>query len=543
MCNYLVRRQGRYAIRRRIPQDLVTHYGRVEVFRSLGTSDPREAAKRCREAAYVLDQEWATLRHRSATERIPRASTGADSIPVIATSMEIGCSMARTRPANGKQVRQSGGSVRVESADMDTHALAVLALENLRRKRDEVAAQGPAQLEAWMQTQRFQLEFNEAVLVGGEFPVWPMARHEAFRNAYRALLTGEGALALPVAAPASAGVTPVPRLEDKHRLFHVFDRWKVAPPSKVPKTVADYSRAVDLFLESGGPMMVPEITRQHVIAFRDYLLNEKKLAAKTTSKHLAGLGSLLTHAMNDGLIETSPARGVTVKADKHAKEARLPFDLSALKAIFASPVYINNDRPLGGAGEAAYWLPLLALYTGARLEEMGQLHPGDVYEEPYLDDDDTERAAWVLNFTDRGEGQGLKNVGSRRRIPVHPKLVELGFIEYAKAAQAEGRERIFHQLKKDKSGHETGNWSKWFGRYLRDTCKVTDTRMVFHSFRHTFKDNCRDAGISPDVGNALTGHSSGDVADNYGGKFPLKQMVRAMERYRVPGLIVIKSGQ
>ncbi len=46
---------------------------------------------------------------------------------------------------------------------------------------------------------------------------------------------------------------------------------------------------------------------------------------------------------------------------------------------------------------------------------------------------------------------------------------------------------MFPGLRPDKKGAVTGNWSKWWGRYARQS-GITDRRKVFHSFRHTFKD-------------------------------------------------------
>ena len=39
---------------------------------------------------------------------------------------------------------------------------------------------------------------------------------------------------------------------------------------------------------------------------------------------------------------------------------------------------------------------------------------------------------------------------------------------------------------------------------------------TFHSFRHTFKRGCREAGISEEIHHALTGHSGGGVGRAYG---------------------------
>src|SRR5205823_4047490 len=106
-------------------------------------------------------------------------------------------------------------------------------------------------------------------------------------------------------------------------------------------------------------------------------------------------------------------------------------------------------------------------------------------------------------------------------------------------AQAAGRARLFDKLRPDSYGTETGNWSKWFNKYLRKNLSVVDERMVFHSFRHKFKDAARAVGIAEDVSDALTGHSSGNVARRYGGpSYPLRPLVEAMRRYRIPGFVV-----
>ena len=60
-------------------------------------------------------------------------------------------------------------------------------------------------------------------------------------------------------------------------------------------------------------------------------------------------------------------------------------------------------------------------------------------------------------------------------------------------------------------------WTKWFGRYLRRT-GVKDTRKVFHSFRHTFKDALRAANVGEDLNDALLGQKHSSVGRGYGAK-------------------------
>jgi integrase len=280
-------------------------------------------------------------------------------------------------------------------------------------------------------------------------------------------------------------------------------------------------------------MPVSQITRRHVLDFKDKLLSSGQTATNT-DKQLSLLGTLLQYAADNLLADTNAVKGVKVGKRKNAKAARVPFDLPALHAIFSSPVYTEGFRPEGGAGEAAYWLPLCALFTGARVEELCQLAPHDIYEQSYHADDGTDGKCWVMRVTNAGEDQGVKNAGSNRRFPIHAELISRGFIEYA---QAQKGNRIFPQLKPDVRGAESGNWSKWFGKYLRNACKATDKRMVFHSARHNFKDTARHCSIPEDVADAITGHSSSSVARNYGGlDYPLLPMIDAVRKYRVPGL-------
>jgi hypothetical protein len=80
-------------------------------------------------------------------------------------------------------------------------------------------------------------------------------------------------------------------------------------------------------------------------------------------------------------------------------------------------------------------------------------------------------------------GQAMKNAGSRRRFPIHSELIRLGFVQYALSAK--GRDSIFDKLPPDVVGDESGNWSKWFGGYLRKKAGVT---------RHSSGDAPQDRG-------------------------------------------------
>ncbi|UQP01596.1 hypothetical protein L0Z36_06660 [Burkholderia multivorans] len=350
----------------------------------------------------------------------------------------------------------------------------------------------------------------------------------------------------PVDTPAAPAVPPNiiaaadQTKDDETYLEHILSAWaKERGPE--PQTIRIHQRAVERFHEYVGRHPVAKITKAHVVQFKDRMLGAGQTPTNTDS-YLTNLRTLLNYAVSNLKAEYNAADGVRVGERRNAKGARLPFDLPALKAIFSSPVYSEGFRPerINWTPDAAYWFPLIALYSGARLEEIAQLSPDDIYQETYHDLDEKEHTAWVVRFTDMGEGQGVKNAGSVRRIPIHSVLIERGLVDFAQSRK--GHARIF-KTAPDSRGREGANWGKWFGKYLRTACKVTNERMTFHSFRHTFKDIARERGIDEGVSRALMGHAGKDVADRvYGGlTYPLRPLVEAMSRYRVLGLDLPKA--
>lgn len=316
----------------------------------------------------------------------------------------------------------------------------------------------------------------------------------------------------------------------------IVDRW--AAERKPDQKGIDAHRAAARWLYNRvGRKPVDQLTRKHFLSFKAKLIDEGQSAANIKQK-LSRLRTLMQWAADNSYVASNPAHGVTIKDATAAKRKRVPFDLPALTAIFSSPVYARGERPIRLRGEAGYWLPALALFTGARLEELGQLRSEDVFERRYSDAEGSQRSAWFIHIReDADAGLRLKNAGSERRIPVHPELVRLGFLELVSSAKEENRQRLFHLLKPDrKYGRLTGKWGEYWSIYRRKVCGVSDPRMVFHSFRHTFKDYSRLAGIAEGIQRQLMGHSGRDVADHYGSGHPDHVLVEAMSRYQVPGL-------
>jgi integrase len=182
------------------------------------------------------------------------------------------------------------------------------------------------------------------------------------------------------------------------------------------------------------------------------------------------------------------------------------------------------------AREAAKWIPLLALFTGARLEELGRLHVSDVR---------TEAGVLYLSINVEDHGKHIKTANSLRKVPVHPQLIELGFVEYVAARRRAGDLRLFPDLKSQQE-QVTAGFSTWWGRYTEDL-GITDKRKVFHSFRHGVKRALRNAGVDQTLFDALQGHANASVSNDYGldeegHGYGLPALYGAISKLTYPGL-------
>jgi integrase len=193
---------------------------------------------------------------------------------------------------------------------------------------------------------------------------------------------------------------------------------------------------------------------------------------------------------------------------------RTSFENPDLQRLFAAPVFTKHEYPEGGRGPAAFWLPLLSLFNGARQAELAGLTTADVQEEP-------ETSTPLLYITSQASrGKRLKTKASQRVIPVHAQLVKLGFLKFVEDVRKRDGEKafLFPLIAPPQGRAGVAAWSKWFGRYLRAQ-GVTDTAKVFHSFRHGFKDALRQGKVNQEIHDALTGHAQAStVSGGYGAK-------------------------
>jgi integrase len=180
-----------------------------------------------------------------------------------------------------------------------------------------------------------------------------------------------------------------------------------------------------------------------------------------------------------------------------------------LNRIFADSGIIKPNKPW------QYWLPVLGLYTGARLNELCQLRIIDIKNHAGI---------WYFDFTDEGVGQHLKSTSSKRRVPVHSDIISLGFLEYVETAKKANRPMLFDlPIRNDRYSHTP---SKWFNR-IKSRALSEHDKKAFHSFRHTFIDyalNKLKLQGNPLL-KALVGHTDKEITSGvYGSSFELEDL-------------------
>jgi len=388
----------------------------------------------------------------------------------------------------------------------------------------------------------------------------------AYVRQLRAVLArqkGEPVETPPLVQPGEPGVARGGTLSEA-----LADWQKERSPS--PGVLAEYHRAIRLFSELHGDIPVAQIKRTHARAFREALQDvprhrsakllhaplpelaewgrkhreAQKISAPTVNKLLGGLQTIALWARDKGMVPddvpwSDPFARMRLREEAPERDA---FSISELNLLFQSAMFTKNERPKSGRGEAAFWMPLLGLYTGARRGELAALTVADILKV------DGEFAFTFVS--DRETGKTLKTRSSARTVPVHPQLMKFGLLQYVDNVRrdAGGKAWLFPQVAPNVPGGLKA-WTKWFNRHLR-TIGVTDRRKVFHSFRHIFKDAMRAAGVPEDLNDALTGHSNATVGRGYGAKdivrrFGINSLTNAVKavNYRGLNLSKVRSGR
>jgi len=133
----------------------------------------------------------------------------------------------------------------------------------------------------------------------------------------------------------------------------------------------------------------------------------------------------------------------------------------------------------------------------------------------------------------------LKTDTSKRQIPIHNAITDIGFLKYVESRR-EGQHAYLFDLVEYR-GSRTQRWSKWFNQTFLPRVGAKTKQHVFHSWRHTFVDLMREAGIEDRLQDALTGHKPPGMNPRYGTRQPLSALRNAIDRIQLPFLVNLRG--
>lgn len=271
-------------------------------------------------------------------------------------------------------------------------------------------------------------------------------------------------------------------------------------------TIKEYQVALQLFLDHFGDRPLTEFTHAMLHSFRNDVVmrlpsnREKKedyrkkplaellkmeipdgdrMELNTVNKYMRRVNGLFNWAVKHEEIPRSPGHDLQLARTKSAHEERSAFSSSDLNAMWTA----LGELPARHAWQ--YWTPLVALFSGMRQNEIGQMLLADVIE--------SEKVP-CFNVTAEGEDKKLKSLAARRLIPIHPALIKLGFLDYVEARRRRKETRLWSDLPLRRDGYGQ-QISRWFALWKKKWLSATDSgaKKDFHSFRHTFADGLKQA--------------------------------------------------
>ncbi|WP_292186904.1 site-specific integrase [Mesorhizobium sp.] len=268
------------------------------------------------------------------------------------------------------------------------------------------------------------------------------------------------------------------------------------------------------------------------------------LASDSQGRYLDFFRSIMELAQDRRIVAHNPARNLRpLRRDKVAdKDKRKPLSVQQIADFFGSAFYGQWKR-----GEACtytkkdrdwrFWLPLIMTFAGMRPSEICQMVASDIRQ--------SKAGTWYADVVasdedDAGPTKKLKTEQSRRKYPLHPSLIEAGFLDFVAERREDGADaRLFSSLKPGQKGYLSDYPSKRFrNQYLPDAIHL-EPRQTFYSFRHSFRDALRRIDAPSDVVAALGGWSEGSkVSDGYGDAGDPDYLVTYVRKITYPGLVL-----
>lgn len=510
-------RTGMYWLRRAVPADLRPLVGKREEKRTLGTRDPEEAKRKHLEALAELESRWAALRTGQAitgpAADAPKSLTEVEAQELAAWMFDHWIRRHRDNPSEQSFWR-------VDLYDR-LWKLAVRS-DTARASGTGIMLDSPDDLAA-RTLERWCLDEAETLIIVKDLVIDEPSRLKLAKALAAAVQRASQRLALmaqghyegvqghstPAAAP-SAPQAHVAAPTAAVSFQSLFDGW-AAEKRPAPKTIYEWQRVINELKAFVGHDDATRLTADDLIRWKSKMIAAELRPKTIRDAKLTPVRAILRWATDNRRIPANPAERITIDLKQKAGEGIRSFnDEEAAKILNAAKLETDPVRR---------WVPWLCAFSGARVSEVCQLRREDIVQ---------IEGIWAMKFDP--EAGSLKNRNSERAVPLHPALVEGGFLKFALSVKSGP---LFAGLQPDKFGKRGGNGTKVLGRWVRGLGIKDERLSPNHSWRHRFKTAGRRYGLATDLVDAITGHARRTVADGYG-EFPMTALHR--EILKIPSI-------
>lgn len=555
-----------FHFRRRVPSSLRPRLRLDELVRSLATSNPHTAKLRAYQLYLVSESLFLTLR---ATPMLTDAQLTHLVQEFYGLILDQEGRGRLTRGAISNELRQNRVVQYETMAARNREALACNRLEeagfvtnHMLSKQGIVGGDlDPTELARARQAMlRAGIDVAEALKARyeGDFNYEPQDRllkaQLAARDAVTAPVSPETVPEPPRTEPAA---TPPQPSEFLSALGAVFRDTQIATQTWDKQTAAQAGATFRLFVDVCGDRPLAAYSRKDVGHFRDRVqrlpndygkhpryrdltveailsLHEalpeaqrpRPITQRTVKRHFSALSALWTAAVSRDEAAANIFLGFRFASSRKASEQRDMWERDELSCLFATPVWTGCASPARRTTRGTlvvrdekFWLPLIAVFSGMRQEEICQLHVEDIRR---------DEGVWFIDIHDRPPRK-LKNATAVRRVPIHSELIRLGFLTHVDKQRRIRQVRVFPNLEPGGADGRLGHaFTKWFTRYRRDV-GVYRAGLDFHSFRHTATTLMHQSGVVSAVIDHVTGHATAGETARYTKRSTLPQLQTAIE--------------
>ena len=323
------------------------------------------------------------------------------------------------------------------------------------------------------------------------------------------------------------------------------------------KMLGEYRVITDEFIEIIGNIPVSSLSKEHI---RTYISTQIKLPPSrrktpiyremsivevmklkgvkpqsriNVNKFLTRLTTFMNFGVSQGYIKENYILGMKIPIPKtEGRKKREPFSPEDLVKILSPKTYLDYTIDFGKTTKSRkpnvvkyqnsfYWAFLIGIFSGMRTNETAQLRIEDIIKKENV---------WMFSI-DETEGKSVKTTSSIRKVPVHPTLISLGFIDYVKIIKSKGVDRVFPELTKQRDGYSTKISQHYNEKFLPSVGVWIRQTKVLYSTRHTFINRCYNKGVDRDIIKSIVGHEPDFTMDVYGGNpFTPKQLYRGISK-------------